>query len=128
MAPALIGVSLGRNPSGAVGQIVEGYAPLWRAKPVLAGGILLEAAAYLLVVTKAMSNWWFVLATAIIALGLPLVGKLLMPGAFAPPAPPGSPATSAVPVVEAPASLTGAAAASGAVRMSIEGGSDSGRP
>jgi branched-chain amino acid transport system permease protein len=129
VAPALIGVSLGRNPSGAIGQIVEGYAPLWRAKPVLAGGILLEAAAYLLVVTKVMSNWWFVLATAIIALGLPLVGKLLMPGAFAPPTPTGSPpATSAVPVVEAPASLTGAAAASGAVRMSIEGGSDSGRP
>jgi branched-chain amino acid transport system permease protein len=129
VAPALIGVSLGRNPSGAIGQIVEGYAPLWRAKPVLAGGILLEAAAYLLVLTKVMSNWWFVLATAVIALGLPLVGKLLMPGAFAPPTPTGSPpATSAVPVVEAPASLTGAAAASGAVRMSIEGGSDSGRP
>jgi hypothetical protein len=129
VAPALIGVSLGRNPSGAIGQIVEGYAPLWRAKPVLVGGILLEAAAYLLVVTKVMSNWWFVLATAVIALGLPLVGKLLMPGAFAPPTPTGSPpATSAVPVVEAPASLTGAAAASGTVRMSIEGGSDSGRP
>jgi branched-chain amino acid transport system permease protein len=129
VAPALIGVSLGRNPSGAIGQIVEGYAPLWRAKPVLVGGILLEAAAYLLVLTKVMSNWWFVLATAVIALGLPLVGKLLMPGAFAPPTPTGSPpTTSAVPVVEAPASLTGAAAASGAVRMSIEGGSDSGRP
>ena len=60
VAPAAIGVSLGRNPSGSVGQIVESYAPLWRAKPVLAGGILLEVAAYLLVVTKVMSNWWFV--------------------------------------------------------------------
>jgi branched-subunit amino acid ABC-type transport system permease component len=127
VAPAAIGVSIGRNPSGSVGQIVAGYAPLWRAKPVLAGGILLEVAAYLLVVTKFMSNWWFVLATTIIALGLPLVGRLLMPGAFAPPPATGSPPTSSpAPVVEAPASLSGAAAAGGSVRMGFEGGPNNG--
>ena len=39
VAPALIGVSLGRNPSGAVPQIVANYAPLWRVKGVLALGV-----------------------------------------------------------------------------------------
>jgi hypothetical protein len=129
VAPAAIGVSLGRNPSGSVGQIVEGYAPLWRAKPVLAGGILLEVAAYLLVVTKVMSNWWFVFATAIIVFGIPVVGRALMPEAFAPPPPPsGPPSTSTVPLVESPTSVAPTPAASGPVRMGFEGGSTGGRP
>jgi branched-subunit amino acid ABC-type transport system permease component len=130
VAPAAIGVSLGRNPSGSVGQIVEGYAPLWRAKPVLAGGIMLELAAYLLVVTKVMSNWWLVLATLIIGLALPLVGKALMPEAFAPPTPPtGSPPDSSREPVAAPAtSASRAPAATGSVRMGLEGGSTSGHP
>jgi branched-chain amino acid transport system permease protein len=130
VAPAAIGVSLGRNPSGSVGQIVEGYAPLWRAKPVLAGGILLEIAAYLLVVTKVMSNWWFVFATAIIVFGLPAVGRALMPEAFAPPPPPSGspPSTSTAPRVESSASVAPTPAASGPVRMGWEGGSTSGRP
>jgi ABC-type branched-subunit amino acid transport system permease subunit len=130
VAPAAIGVSLGRNPSGSIGQIVEGYAPLWRAKSVLAGGILLEVAAYLLVVTKVMSNWWFVFATAIIAFALPAVGKALMPEAFAPPPPPSGspPSSSTAPVVETSTSAAPAAAGSGPVRMVWEGGSTSGRP
>ena len=33
VAPALVGISLGRNPSGAVPQIVASYRPLWRVKP-----------------------------------------------------------------------------------------------
>jgi branched-chain amino acid transport system permease protein len=82
VAPALIGVSLGRNPSGAVSQIVENYRPLWRAKGVLALGVLAEVAAYLLVLTKVMGNWWFVLATTLIALALPALGRLVRPEAF----------------------------------------------
>jgi hypothetical protein len=129
VAPAAIGVSLGRNPSGSVGQIVEGYAPLWRAKPVLAGGVLLEAAAYLLVVTKVMSNWWFVLATLIIALALPVVGKALMPEAFTPTPPTGSPPDSSRAPEAAPATpASRAPAATGSVRMGLEGGSTSGHP
>ncbi len=63
VAPALIGVSLGRNPSGAVPDIVARYKPLWQAKGVLLLGIMAEVVAYLLVLTKVMGNWWFVLAT-----------------------------------------------------------------
>ena len=82
VAPALIGVSLGRNPSGAVPDIVARYKPLWQAKGVLLLGIMAEIVAYLLVLTKVMGNWWFVLATALIAIALPAVGRLVEPEAF----------------------------------------------
>jgi branched-chain amino acid transport system permease protein len=82
VAPALIGVSLGRNPSGAVPQIVSSYRPLWQAKGVLLLGAMAEIVAYLLVLTKVMGNWWLVLATALIAIALPAVGRLVEPEAF----------------------------------------------
>ena len=66
VAPALVGVSLGRNPSGAVPQIVVRYRPLWQAKGVLLLGVMAEIVAYLLVLTKVMGNWWLVLATALL--------------------------------------------------------------
>ena len=86
VAPALIGVSLGRNPSGAVPDIVARYKPLWQAKGVLLLGVLAEVCAYLLVLTKVMGNWWLVLATGLIAIALPAIGRLVQPEAFAGPA------------------------------------------
>jgi branched-chain amino acid transport system permease protein len=86
VAPALVGVSLGRNPSGAVPDIVARYKPLWQAKGVLLLGVTAEIVAYLLVLTKVMGNWWLVLATALIAVALPAVGRLVAPEAFATPA------------------------------------------
>jgi branched-chain amino acid transport system permease protein len=110
VAPALIGVSLGRNPSGAVPQIVASYRPLWKVKGVLALGVLAELVAYLLVLTKVMGNWWFVLATALVALALPALGRVVRPEAFGagPVAAPGArgrrevvpSAVSAVPAIE----------------------------
>src|ERR1700722_4552304 len=88
VAPALIGVSLGRNPSGAVPDIVRRYKPLWQAKGVLLLGIMAEVVAYLLVLTKVMGNWWFALATALTAIALPAVGRLVEPEASATPANP----------------------------------------
>jgi hypothetical protein len=85
VAPALVGISLGRNPSGAVPDIVARYKPLWRAKGVLLLGVMAEIVAYLLVLTKVFGNWWFVLATALIAIALPAVGRLVEPEAFLPP-------------------------------------------
>ena len=82
VAPALIGISLGRNPSGAVPDIVARYRPLWRVKPVLALGMLAEVVAYLLVLTKVMGNWWLVLATTVVAVVTPLLGRAVRPEAF----------------------------------------------
>ena len=82
VAPALVGVSLGRNPSGAVPQIVASYAPLWRVKGMLALGVVAEVVVYLLTLTKVMGNWWFVLATGVIALALPALARAARPDAF----------------------------------------------
>src|ERR1700728_1302328 len=82
VAPALIGVSLGRTPRGAVPDIVARYKPLWHAKGVLLLGIMAEIVAYLLVLTKVMGNWWLVLATALIGIALPAVGRLVEPEAL----------------------------------------------
>jgi branched-chain amino acid transport system permease protein len=82
VAPALIGVSLGRNPSGAVPEIVDRYRPLWQAKGVLALGVAAEVLAYLLVLTNVMGNWWLVLATGLIVIALPALGQLVQPEAF----------------------------------------------
>ncbi len=103
VAPALIGISLGRNPSGAVPQIVASYRPLWNVKSVLALGVAAEAVAYVLVLTKVMGNWWFVLATVAVALAVPALGRVVRPDAFrtdgaAAPLLPGRAAPAAVPV------------------------------
>jgi hypothetical protein len=106
VAPALVGISLGRNPSGAVPDIVARYKPLWQTKSVLALGLLAEIVAYLLVLTKVMGNWWLVLATAAIAVVTPGVARLVNPEAFRNPAKavaPGAPTpapVSAEPFVE----------------------------
>ncbi len=84
VAPALIGISLGRNPSGAVPQIVDSYRPLWQVKWVLALGVMAEGLFYVLTLTNVMGNWWFVLATGLIVLVLPLLGRAVQPEAFAP--------------------------------------------
>ena len=84
VAPALIGISLGRNPSGAVPQIVNSYRPLWQVKVVLALGVVAEGVAYVLTLTDVMGNWWFVLATGVIVLVLPLIGRAVQPEAFGP--------------------------------------------
>src|SRR5271154_3549146 len=100
VAPALVGVSLGRNPSGAVPDIVARYKPLWQAKGVLLVGVMAEIVAYLLVLTKVMGNWWLVLATALIAIATPAVGRLVEPEAFANPAKAGRARDKALPVPE----------------------------
>ena len=82
VAPALIGVSLGRSPSGAVPDIVASYRPLWQVKWVLALGVAAELVAYLLVLTNVMGNWWLVLATAAIAIVTPAIGRAVRPDAF----------------------------------------------
>ena len=61
--------------------------PLWRAKGVLAAGRRRRGASPTSsCLAKVMGNWWFVLATAVIALALPAVGRAVRPDAFEDPA------------------------------------------
>jgi hypothetical protein len=95
---------------------------------VLVFGIMLEVTAYLLDLNKVMSNWWFVAATTAIFLGLPLLGRLLMPGAFtsSPPTRDAGTPLLASPVLETRTPLAPSGAASGQMLMGSEGGPISG--
>jgi branched-chain amino acid transport system permease protein len=76
VTPGLIGISLGRNPNGAVAQIRDGFAPLRRSKPAIA--ILLAAlvAVWVLRSTNVIDNWTtFFAAMVVLVLSVP-VGEL----------------------------------------------------
>jgi len=63
--PGVVGVSLGRNPDGAVPQIEDNFAPVGRHLPSLvvaiAGGVVLR----LLTGAGLVSNWSFVIGLAV---------------------------------------------------------------
>jgi len=63
VSPALIGIGLGRNPSGAVSDIVAAYRPLRQAPASLAAGAVAETGLYALARADVLSNWWFVILT-----------------------------------------------------------------
>jgi branched-chain amino acid transport system permease protein len=72
VTPGLIGISLGRNPSGAVAQIREAYDPVRRSKPVLVGIAAAYVAIYVLRSTNAIDNWTTVIVSiAVIVLCVP---------------------------------------------------------
>jgi branched-chain amino acid transport system permease protein len=80
--PAIVGVGLGKNPSGFVSDIINGFRPLAKAKPMIALGIGIEIVLYVLADTKNISNWWFVVGTILMVLLWPAIARMLMPGAF----------------------------------------------
>jgi branched-subunit amino acid ABC-type transport system permease component len=80
--PAIVGVGLGKNPSGFVSDIMNGFKPLTRAKPMIALGVGIEVGLYVLADTNTISNWWFVVGTILMMLLWPTIARLLMPGPF----------------------------------------------
>jgi hypothetical protein len=85
--PALMGVSIGRNPTGAVEQIVVEFGALRRAKPVVVAGCAAVAVAYLLARNDSISNWWFVVIVGAVIVAMPLAAKRLAPPTVAAAAP-----------------------------------------
>ncbi|TQF68656.1 ABC transporter permease [Rhodococcus spelaei] len=79
VSPALIGIGVGKNPSGSVHQVIEGYRKLSGAKPVLIGGGAFVAVLYVLALTGVLDNWWFASLTIVTVFALPVVGEWLMP-------------------------------------------------
>jgi branched-chain amino acid transport system permease protein len=79
--PALMGVSIGRNPTGAVEQIVVEFGALRRAKPVVVAGCAAVAVGYLLARNDSISNWWFVVLVGLVIVAMPLAAKRLAPPA-----------------------------------------------
>ena len=65
MAPGLVGIGLGRNPSGAVQDMGEGVLPLRRDRTVLAGMFAAMALWYALRLLDVITNWPFVFLLAL---------------------------------------------------------------
>ena len=88
VAPALIGLTIGRSPSGFLHELFEGYRRLRNARPVLVGGAAFELLIYLLSLTGVLGHWWFGVLTYVLAVMLPTFGQLLMPDAMRAPGAP----------------------------------------
>jgi len=80
--PATIGITMGKNPSGAVHDIVTNFRAMAKAKPVLIGAGVLEGLLYVLRRADVLNNWYLLVFTFIIMLMLPVVAQALMPQAF----------------------------------------------
>jgi branched-subunit amino acid ABC-type transport system permease component len=81
--PALLGVSIGRNPTGAVERILVDFAPVRRVKPVLVAGIATVGVAYVLARNDTISNWWLIVVTLVVVVAMPQAAKWLAPEAAA---------------------------------------------
>jgi branched-subunit amino acid ABC-type transport system permease component len=82
LLPALIGISLGKNPSGAVSDIVAGFEPLGRVKAAIVAIVVLLVGTWFLAHEDVISNWWFVVLFAVIMVGVPRIAQALKPEAF----------------------------------------------
>ncbi|MBO0732014.1 MAG: hypothetical protein J2P57_22330, partial [Acidimicrobiaceae bacterium] len=76
VSPALIGIGVGRNPSGSVHQVIESYRGLRDNPVVLIAGAATEVLLYVLALVGAITNWWFAILTAILVMILPLIGQM----------------------------------------------------
>lgn len=73
-APALMGLSLGREPDGAAPQLAVGYRSVSKSPPTLALAAVGAVALWFAAKTSAIGNWGFV--TAALLLGLAVVPLL----------------------------------------------------
>ena len=77
--PATIGITMGKNPSGAVSDIVAGLDQIKQSKPLVITLVGLEAAIWALAATDVITNWNFVILTMINLFIVPVIGgKVLL--------------------------------------------------
>ncbi len=76
--PATIGITMGKNPSGAVTDIVKGLNEMKQARPLMFTVIGLEVGIWLLTATDVLTNWNFVILTAVNLLVVPPLGGAIM--------------------------------------------------
>ncbi|ACY99027.1 ABC transporter permease [Thermomonospora curvata] len=72
---ALVGMGVGRNPSGFVHDIVESYRHT--TKPVRYGGAAVGAVLYVLALTDVIGVWTFAIAVLCGVMLLPVIGRML---------------------------------------------------
>lgn len=79
VSPALIGIGVGRNPSGSVHEFVENFRALRNRKVLLAGGAAFEFVLYLLSLTGLLGHWWFAIITSVLLMVFPIIGRMTDP-------------------------------------------------
>jgi hypothetical protein len=89
--PALMGVSIGRNPTGAVEKILTDFAPVQRVRSVVVVGVAAVGVAYLLARNDTISNWWLIVATMAVIGVMPVAARRLAPELAEPGEPSGGP-------------------------------------
>jgi branched-subunit amino acid ABC-type transport system permease component len=87
VTPGLIGISLGRNPNGAISQIREGFEPMMKSKVAIGFLGVSLTAIVVLRSTNTIANWpTFVLALLVLVLSVPvgqIFGEMEKPAAQA---------------------------------------------
>jgi branched-chain amino acid transport system permease protein len=87
LLPALIGISLGRDPSGFIGDAFALFAVLVRhARALFAAGVAIELAAWFAAWRGVINNWVFAVVTIVLVTVLPRVAALRHPDAVTLPA------------------------------------------
>jgi branched-chain amino acid transport system permease protein len=73
--PGLIGVSLGRNPTGASPQVGDGFEPVTRRPPVAIGAVVVEVLVWVLAYRQVVDGWAFLAASLTLVAALPGVAE-----------------------------------------------------
>lgn len=76
--PATIGITMGKNPSGAVNDIVNGLDQIKQSKPLMFTLIGIEVVVWALTAAEVITNWNFVILTLINLLIVPVVGGKIL--------------------------------------------------
>ena len=75
LLPALIGIGLGRNPSGFLNDVFAAYGPMVRSvRRVFLAGVGIELVAWFLALRHTIDNWVFAIATGVVVVLLPRRG------------------------------------------------------
>ncbi|MFG2086807.1 MULTISPECIES: ABC transporter permease [unclassified Spirillospora] len=78
VSTALLGMGVGRSPSGFLHDLFEGYRATRKAKPVLYGAAALCAVLYLFALTGVIGTWTFALVALCAGMLLPVFGRMYL--------------------------------------------------
>jgi branched-chain amino acid transport system permease protein len=83
LLPALIGIGLGRNPSGFLSDSFARYRPMIdEVRSVLVAGVGVELVVWFLAFRHTINNWTFAIVTLALAVLLPNVAAAVKPSAY----------------------------------------------
>jgi branched-subunit amino acid ABC-type transport system permease component len=85
VGPAMVGIGLGRNPTGIAENIMVGFRPLRKAPEGVAALVLIELGLWAAAFTEHIGNWTFAIATIAVVAAGPSVIKVVFASRFVDP-------------------------------------------